>query len=284
MSGILQCICTLFVASITSVFAYADSTTQVIPRSAVQFEPLNPARGDASPQAGVLWGDIEQNMPSGSLIVFADGFTSPLHIHNVTYRAVVINGAVHNDDPDAEFLWMGPASFWTQSAGEPHITAAKAGSRATAFLEIFQGPYLVKPTDKAFDYGERPVNLDARNIVWLGSNDITWITESVATKNGSRVEIAFLRGSPAADQRNGSLIKLPAGMKGTLRGTDAWLRAVVIRGELEYGTSDASTKTRLPTGSYFGANDGDAQRIACIADDNCVIYISTIGDYELTTM
>ena len=54
-----------------------------------------------------------------------DGFSSPPHIHNVTYRAMVIKGLVHNDDPEAENMWMPPGSFWTQPAGEAHITSAK---------------------------------------------------------------------------------------------------------------------------------------------------------------
>ncbi|NNE08734.1 MAG: DUF4437 domain-containing protein, partial [Gemmatimonadetes bacterium] len=35
----------------------AASGIEIVPVSAVDWEPLNPARGDASPQAGTLWGD-----------------------------------------------------------------------------------------------------------------------------------------------------------------------------------------------------------------------------------
>ena len=99
------------------------------------------------------------------LVTFLDGFQSPPHIHNITYRAVVIDGAVHNDDPAAQKMWMGPGSFWTQPVGESHITAAR-GDNPTIFLEILSGPYLVKPEKEAFEAGERPINLDARNITW----------------------------------------------------------------------------------------------------------------------
>jgi hypothetical protein len=58
---------------------------------------------------------------------------------------------VHNDDPDAANMWMGPGSFWSQPAGEPHITSAAAEGGATIFLEILEGPYLVRPTKEAFD-------------------------------------------------------------------------------------------------------------------------------------
>ena len=57
-------------------------------------------------------------------------------------------------------------SFWTQPKGEVHITAAK-GTTNVAYIEIEEGPYLVLPTEEAFDSGERPINVDASNIVWI---------------------------------------------------------------------------------------------------------------------
>jgi Domain of unknown function (DUF4437) len=120
----------------------------------------------------------QKNVPSGVLLKFAGGFSSPPHIHNITYRAVVISGAAHNDDPEAANMWMGPGSFWTQPAGEVHITSAQSGPGATAFLEILEGPYLVQPPHQAFDNGERPLNLEERNVVWLTPNDITWISQT----------------------------------------------------------------------------------------------------------
>ena len=59
-------------------------------------------------------------------------------------------------------MWMGPGSYWSQPAGETHITSAK-GSPTTAFLEILDGPYLVRAANEAFDSGERPVNVDPSN-------------------------------------------------------------------------------------------------------------------------
>ena len=37
--------------------AVSTSESHVVLRSEVEWSPLNPARGDASPQAGTLWGD-----------------------------------------------------------------------------------------------------------------------------------------------------------------------------------------------------------------------------------
>ena len=87
---------------------------EVVLTSDVEWEQLNPARGDKSPQAGTLWGDRKGTVPTGFLARFVDGFSSPPHIHNVTYRAVVISGSIHNDDPDAAEMWMPVGSFWTQ--------------------------------------------------------------------------------------------------------------------------------------------------------------------------
>lgn len=107
----------------------------MVPKFHVEWGPLNPARGDASPRAGTFWGDRTGSGPSGFRVVFADGLSSPSHIHNVSYRGVVISGLIHNDDPDADEMWLPRGSFWTQPAGEAHVTAA-AGSRNVAHIEI----------------------------------------------------------------------------------------------------------------------------------------------------
>ena len=73
------------------------STPEVVLTSEVAWAPLNPARGDSSPKAGTLWGDRNGTGPTGFLVQFVDGFSSPPHIHNVSYRGVVINGLIHND-------------------------------------------------------------------------------------------------------------------------------------------------------------------------------------------
>ena len=146
------------------------SGADIVPVSAVEWGPLNPARGDASPRAGTLWGDRTSAGESGFLVQFKEGFSSPPHIHNVTYRGVVIEGVIHNDDPGAADMWLPAGSFWTQPAGEAHVTSA-GDAFNMAYVEIDDGPYLVKPTDESFDSGERPVNLDHTNLVWL---DVVW--------------------------------------------------------------------------------------------------------------
>ena len=141
-----------------------DAPTDLVLASEVTWEQLNPARGDKSPKAGTLWGDRNGTGPTGFLVQFADGFSSPPHIHNVSYRGMVISGLIHNDDPGAADMWLPTGSFWTQPKGEVHITAAK-GTTNVAYIEIEKGPYLVLPPEEAFDSGERPINVDASNIV-----------------------------------------------------------------------------------------------------------------------
>ncbi len=274
----------LIFGAVMASAAQAESTVEVIPRSEIQFQPLNPARGDASPKAGVLWGDIGKDVPSGALIEFVDGFSSPPHIHNITYRAVVISGAIHNDDPAAEKLWMEPGSFWTQPAGESHITAAAMGSRGTAFLEIMSGPYLVKPSAEAFDNGERPVNLEARNVVWLDASDVTWIDQGPASGVAAGAKVAFLWGGLAEGQKNGTFLKLPAGSSGELGGNGSWLRAVVIQGQLRH-PSPPNTDTdagELGPGSYLGSKVGGVLKLSCVGSkEDCLVYVSTEGRYRL---
>lgn len=103
----------------------------------------------------------------------------------------MIKGGLHNDDPDAAKMWMGPGSYWTQPAGEDHITAAKPGAGAISFLEIFEGPYLVKPSSDAFQTQELPVNMDSTNLVWLGPEDLEWIEDKA-----KGVKVSHLWGHP----------------------------------------------------------------------------------------
>lgn len=258
--------------------------TEVVLASELEFVPLNPARGDAAPQAGVLWGDIRKNVPSGVLLKFADGFSSPPHIHNITYRAVVINGAVHNDDPNAANMWMGPGSFWVQPAGESHITSGAKGSGATAFLEILEGPYLVQPADEAFDNGEKPVNLDAGNVVWLDSSDVTWVDQPGTPDSADGPKMAFLWGNPQDGKDNGTFLRLPAGYSGQLRGNDSWLRVVVIKGQTSHQlTGNPEVKNLLP-GSYFGSQGGTAHQISCQAGNECLFYVRTEGKYDVAPL
>ena len=261
----------------------AETATEVVPRDEVRFQPLNPARGDASPKAGVLWGDIRKDVPTGTLIEFVGGFASPPHIHNITYRGVVISGSVHNDDPEAEIMLMGPGSFWIQPAGEPHITTAAPGEKSTAFLEIFSGPYLVKPATEAFDNGERPVNLEARNVVWLDASDVAWIDQPAASSTGSEAKMAFLWGTPRDGEKNGTFLKLPAGFTGELRGSGAWLRAVVIKGRVGHKAPGNSGAAELEPGSYFGATGTKAHEVSCKGGSECTIYMSTEGKYTISS-
>jgi len=254
--------------------AQADAGIDLVPRSEVDFQPLNPLRGAASPQAGMLWGDIQSDVPSGFIVKFRDGFASPPHIHNLTYRAVVISGLVHNDDPEAAYMWMAPGSFWTQPAGENHITAAK-GEEVVAFLDILEGPYLVKPATEEFDNGERPINIEARNVIWLDAEDAPWIDGEQAG-----LQMAFLWGEPRDGALNGTFLKLPAGFSSTLDGGGDTVKGVVISGTATYIASDG--ESTLAAGSYFGS-DGDATHsIACEAEADCILYVHSVGDYALT--
>ena len=246
---------------------------ELVKRSEVEFVPLNPARGELSPKAGRLWGDIRADVPSGALVTFADGFQSPPHIHNITYRGVVISGVVHNDDPAAEKMWMGPGSFWTQPLGENHITAAN-GDDSMIFLEILSGPYLVKPADEAFDSGQRPINVGARNMMWLGAKDAEWIDDEGPT-------MAYLWGSVKDNEKNGTFVKLPSGYAGELRTSAPLMRVVTIQGQASIQMSGESDIHSLAPGSYFGSKGEAAHQLSCASDEECVLYLHTEGKYQL---
>ena len=249
-----------------------DAPIDVVLTSEVNWEPLNPARGDKSPKAGILWGDRNGTDPAGFLVKFVDGFSSPPHIHNVSYRGVVISGLIHNDDPDAADLWLPTGSFWTQPKGEVHITAAK-GATNVAYIEIEQGPYLVLPTEEAFDSGERPVNVDASNIVWIDQPGIP------ASADGPKV--AFLWGKPQDTQLNGTLVRLPAGFAGKIDSHGSTFRAVVIKGQPQYQVPGETDVKTLEPGGYFSSKGESVHQVSSEAGEESVIYVRTDGKYDV---
>jgi hypothetical protein len=251
-----------------------NATYEIVSASEVSWEKLNPARGDKSPQAGTLWGDRNGEVPTGFLVKFVDGFSSPPHIHNVTYRAVVISGLIHNDDPDAASMWMPASSFWTQPKGEVHITAAK-GTKNVVLVEIDKGPYLVRPTDDAFDSGERPINVDVSNLVWVnmpGKQDTSIMPE-----------IAYLWGTPGQDRSYGSFIKLPAGFSGQIRTNDSTLRAVIVQGMAEYNVP-GNAVTILEPGSYFGSKGIATHKVSSTTGEDIIVYVHTDGKYDISSV
>ena len=263
----------LFVIALATVAAvnsaYAGGSTELVLASEVEWEPLNPARGENSPQAGTLWGDRKGTVPTGFLARFVDGFSSPPHIHNITYRAVVISGSIHNDDPDAAGMWMPAGSFWTQPQGEVHITAAK-GAANVALVEIDRGPYRVLPPEEAFDSGERPINVDASNIVWVDPPGVT------ISPDGPKV--AYLWGKLQDGQSHGAFVKLPAGFTGNIHSHASTFRAVVISGRPRYLGEDPRA---LEPGSYFGSQEETVHQISSPAGEESVIYVRADGKYEV---
>ena len=250
----------------------AKPISNVVLMSEVNWEQLNPARGDKSPKAGTLWGDRNGTGPTGFLVKFVDGFSSPPHFHNVSYRGVVISGLIHNDDPGAAEMWLPAGSFWTQPKGEVHITAAK-GSTIVAYIEIDQGPYLVLPAKEAFDSGERPVNVDRSNLVWMDQPGIP------ASADGPR--IAFLWGNPSDNHLHGSLIKLPAGFAGKIDSHGSSLRAVVIQGKLRYQMAGQANVKILEPGSHFSSNGASVHQVSCETGAECIAYVRMEGKYDV---
>ncbi|MES9970543.1 MAG: DUF4437 domain-containing protein [Candidatus Thiodiazotropha sp.] len=270
--GVLTSVC-------SSLPATADPVKEVVLASEVKWQQLNPARGDKSPMAATLWGDRMGRVPTGFLVKFVDGFSSPPHIHNVSYRGVVISGQIHNDDPDAAKMWMPKGSFWTQPKGETHITAAK-GPANMAYIEIEQGPYLVLSKEKAMDSGERPVNLDASNIVWLEAPHIPGVDQPGRSASAEKPKQAFLWGDPQGDQLHGTFLKLPAGFTGSIRSQGSTFIAVVISGETQYQVDQTAIK-RLQPGSYFSSEGDATHRVASTAGEESVIYVRTDGSYQV---
>lgn len=254
----------------TAAFA-AQTASKVVAANDIEWGYLNPLRGNKSPGAADLWGDRTKNTATGMLVRFNKGFESPPHIHNITYRGIVIEGAMHNDDPSAEKMWMPAVSFWTQPAGENHTTAAN-GSTNLIYLEIDSGPYLVQPSSKHFDNGERPLNLHKNNLVWLNDGELHDI-------NATGVSSTYLWGNTA--DMNGSMVKLPAGFKGTIGTQASEFRAVVIAGEVDYQSVEVTSPVSLNAGSYVESTGIFNHQLVNKSQQETIIYIRTNSAYRV---
>ncbi len=256
------------------------SAVEVIPASDVLWGALNPARGDKGPRAADLWGDRTESGSTGFLVRFAEGFSSPPHTHNVTYRGVVIEGLVHNDDPSAADLWMPTGSYWTQPAGEVHITSAKGDGRL-AYIEIQRGPYLVLPPEEASDNGERAVNLHASNMVWLDASSVARIDASSRVSSDEGPRVSYLWGDPQDEAPSAAMVELPAGFAGMLVGDGASLRAVVIDGRVQLQQVGDADGVTLDPGSYVGSTNASGQRISLTTAQGGVLYVRCEGTLSI---
>ncbi|APZ91915.1 DUF4437 domain-containing protein [Fuerstiella marisgermanici] len=250
----------------------------VLLSSDLKWTPLNPARGADGPQAANLWGDRTGRGPSGFLVKFVDGFSSPPHIHNITYRGVVLQGRVFNGHQDNKPMWMQSLSYWTQPVGQVHITAAQG--RSIVYVEIEDGPYLVRPTEEAVDHGEKPVNIDAGNLVWLGSQNIRWINDPQADGSSAGVEVALLWGEPQTPQPSGVLVRLPKQFRGKIRSDASAFRAVIIQGQARYQFSTDKPKSLQP-GACFTSSGAATHKLTQDGDEPCVLYLQTQGTFEI---
>lgn len=245
-----------------------DPAPVIVTASQVKWEKLNPARGDASPQAATLWGNRNGKPATGFLVRFVDGFSSPPHIHNVSYRGVVMRGLVHNADANAEPRWMRVGSYWTQPRGGAHITSAKGDT--VAFIEIDEGPYLVRPPTDAFASGEHPVNVEASNLVWAEAAKLGW-----GPSGDAPPRVALLWGDALGHRAGGVLVKLQGRTTVTFDGFGQRFRAVVIQGVAAHrGTEAAST---LSPGSLLSSKD--AVGLTCESNDVCLLYVTKSGRF-----
>ena len=262
---------TAFVSLACSGYDSTKNSPDIVSNAELKWEKLNPARGEKSPQAAVLWGDLKGNkIATGFLVRFIDGFESPPHIHNVTYKGVVISGLVHNDDPKAEKLWMPTGSFWKQPLGENHITAAK-GKNNLAFIEIESAPYLVMPPEKAFLTKEKPINMFPSNIIWLDDQSSSWIS-------GPHLRIAYLWGQLDKEHKNGTFLKLKKRYSGRFKHNSNNLKLVIITGKIKLKINGDEKK--LSPSSYVGFNSPVNHEILCESSEDCIFYVKSLGKYE----
>ncbi len=253
----------LVVLSFSVAIEASETQLDIVLAEDIKWGYLNPLRGDKSPGAANLWGDRTADNATGMLVRFKRGFSSPPHIHNISYRGVVIKGLLHNAHPDNETSWMPTGSYWTQPAGHNHITAAN-GETNLIYLEIDRGPYLVLSSLEQFNNGEQPINVHKSNMVWLHRDESTLI-------NADKAAITHLWQKNTGTPTHGTLVKLSPDFSGQLLSGSDGLRSVVISGSVTISESRNSTEHTLQPGSYFQTSD--KLDISLKTDSQTMIYM-----------
>ncbi len=101
----------------------------------VDYQPLNPARGDASPQAGTLWGDLDDGGLSASFVKLPAGHTSDLSVESDRLRAVIVDGALIHSVAGLETQSeLGAGGFFESDAGVPHALACHPESDCLVYV------------------------------------------------------------------------------------------------------------------------------------------------------
>lgn len=153
----------------------------------------------------------------------------------------------------------------------------RGGDRNLAYIEIDNGPYLVQPSSEAFDNGERPVNVDESNLVWLDASDINWLPQAGVSGEGPAPRVAYLWGETDPGQDNGRLIEMPAGFSGALESEGDYLHAVVVKGSPRVDGDDEA----LAPGSYVGTESDERISLSADGESPAVLYVRTNGALEI---
>ncbi len=123
----------------TGTFSSTPPATPSVnrPPATHAFSPVFPDQPD-----GAAWSFMfgSEKTPSAFFIRVPPGFTSPKHRHTSAYFGVVLEGLVKNG-PDVELAPELPAgSYWSQKAGEEHVTACLAKTPCLSFI-VYEGPF-----------------------------------------------------------------------------------------------------------------------------------------------
>ena len=106
-------------------------------------------------------------------------------------------------------------------------------------------------------------------LIWLNDSDLNWVLHKEVT-------VAFLWGQLAAQQANGTLVRLPQGFNGQIVTHADEFRAVVIKGQVAH--KRASNK-HLSKGSYFGSRGSFVHHISTVQE--ATLYLRHSGKYQI---
>ena len=131
------------------------------------------------------------------------------------------------------------------------------------------GLYDVLPVENASNNEAKATSIHASNVVWVEPDGMPTLA------NGPKV--AVLWGNLNDDQPSGTLVKLPAGFIGMMRGHGSTFHAVAVEGRPEYQEPGKNDVTDLEPGSYFSSKGESMHQVSCEEEGDCILYVRSGG-------
>ena len=226
------------------------------------------------------------------LLKFPKNYTIAPHMHLVTERVTVLQGALsfgHGEKLDrARATKVPPGGFVLMPAGHVHFAFTTDQETTVALTGV--GPWEIIYVNPKDDPRPTPARMPERRVpsMWDASvgfkivqpNDVTF-TAAPAGMFSSDVKVAVLEGDPTQPKTFTMRVQLPKGAREPVHSHPHTLRFFVLAGSEKFGIADTWDESKLqqltaPAAVLVPANTNHFAR----SDEGDIVQIFGVGPYE----